>query len=192
MDELLARLRAALRRATPGDGGSRRRDRRLHRRPRRQAGRHARRRRGAPHPDRVADRRGARPQPGQARHASASCCRRCGARSTGRRPTTCASTWPRSGASSSPTRRGRATSSPSPAWATASSATGPRTCLRLLELSVQRVRHSTSGAATQVGSGASYNPAASVYVMSRIEPCSSPRRWRKTTPASRASLLAST
>ena len=38
--------------------------------------------RGAPHPDRVAPGRGPRPQRRQARHASASCSRRCGARST--------------------------------------------------------------------------------------------------------------
>lgn len=37
-------------------------------------------------------------------------------------------------------------------------------------------RHSTSGAATQVGSGDSYSSAASVYAMSTISPLSSPRR----------------
>ena len=37
MDELLARLRAALRRAAPGRGGGRRRDARLHHRPRGEA-----------------------------------------------------------------------------------------------------------------------------------------------------------
>ena len=41
---------------------------------------------------------------------------------TRRRRTTCASTWPSCAASSSPTRRARGTSSPSPAWATASCA----------------------------------------------------------------------
>ena len=40
MDELLARLRAALRRAAPGGGGGGRRDARLHDRPRGEA-RHA-------------------------------------------------------------------------------------------------------------------------------------------------------
>ena len=41
---------------------------------------------------------------------------------------------------------------------------------------VTSVRHSTSGAATQVGSGASYSAAASVYARSRIEPRIAPRR----------------
>ena len=40
----------------------------------------------------------------------------------------------------------------------------------------QSVRHSTSGAATQVGSGASYRAAASEYARSRIEPRNAPRR----------------
>ena len=51
---------------------------------------------------------------------SASCSRTCGAPSTARRPTTCGSTWPTSAASWSPTPPSPATSSPSPAWATAS------------------------------------------------------------------------
>ncbi len=47
MDELFARLRAALRRVAPGRGSGRRRDARLHRRPRRQAGHAATARRSA-------------------------------------------------------------------------------------------------------------------------------------------------
>ena len=57
--------RGAPRRAGRGDAG--RRDRRLRHRPGRQAG-DPRRRRGAPHPDRVGPGRAARAQPGQARH----------------------------------------------------------------------------------------------------------------------------
>jgi two-component system KDP operon response regulator KdpE len=49
-----------------------------------------------------------------------SSCTRCGARRTARRRTTSGSTWPTSAASSSPIPPVRATSSPSPAWATAS------------------------------------------------------------------------
>ena len=75
---------------------------------------------GAPHADRVAPGRDPRAQSRQARDASASCCRRCGARSTRTRRTTCACTWPRSAASWSPTPRSRATSSPSRGWATGS------------------------------------------------------------------------
>ena len=127
MDELLARLRAALRRAAPAEEPAVDRDRRLHDRPRGQAGR-PRRRRGPAHADRVAPRRGARAQPGQARRAAPAARRRCGARSTTTRPTTCACSWPRCGASSSPSRRSRATSSPSRGWATASSSTDRSTC----------------------------------------------------------------
>ena len=105
MDELLARLRAALRRAAPADGGGGRRHRRLHDRPRGEAGRRTRRRGGPAHADRVAHRRGARAQRGQARHAEAAAAGGVGSARTRRRPTTCASSWPRSGASSSPTRR---------------------------------------------------------------------------------------
>ena len=86
MDELLARLRAALRRAAPRRrGAASSTTDRLHRRPRGQAGHDRDGERGPAHPDRVAHRRGARPQRRQARHASASSCRRCGARSTATR-----------------------------------------------------------------------------------------------------------
>ena len=55
--------------------------------------------------------------------ASVSCSPRCGGRATRRPAETCASTWPSCGASSRPTPRGPGTCSPSPAWATASSRT---------------------------------------------------------------------
>ena len=62
MGELLARVRAALRRAAPDGGGRDRRDAALPRRPRRQEG-HGRDRRGrAPDTDRMGDRRAPRPQ----------------------------------------------------------------------------------------------------------------------------------
>ena len=105
MDELLARLRAALRRS-----GTRRRTRRSSRPPSFTidlAAKQARDADGEAGPadaDRVAPARGARPQRGQARVRSASSCRRSGARATRPRPTTCASTWPSCAASSSPTR----------------------------------------------------------------------------------------
>lgn len=49
------------------------------------------------------------------------CSGRCGGRAITGRPTTCGSTWPTCGASSKPNQAGPGTSSPSPAWATASS-----------------------------------------------------------------------
>ena len=71
MDELLARLRAALRRSAPADEeAARRRHARLHDRPRREA-RAPATARGAAHADRVAPRRGARAQPGEARDPAA-------------------------------------------------------------------------------------------------------------------------
>ena len=68
MDELLARLRAALRRAAPAEEEADGRHRRLHRSTSAAKRVHARRRGRAPHADRVAPRRGARAQPRQARH----------------------------------------------------------------------------------------------------------------------------
>ena len=56
--------------------------------------------------------------------ASSSCSPRSGVPATRTRPATCASTWPSCGASSSPTRPGRASCSPSPAWGTGSSRAG--------------------------------------------------------------------
>ena len=56
---------------------------------------------------------------------SATCYRRSGGRSTARRPTTCGSTSPICGPSSSPSRPGPATSSPNRAWATASRPSPP-------------------------------------------------------------------
>ena len=104
MDELLARLRAALaaRRAAPTRQPSST-TRRLHHRPRGEAGA-ARRRRGPPHADRVAPRRGARPQRREARHAAPAAPGGVGPGVRATRRTTCACTWRRSGASSSPTR----------------------------------------------------------------------------------------
>ncbi len=103
----------------PGRGGARRRDARLHHRPRGQA-RAPRGEGGAPHADRVAPGRGVGAQPRASWCRSGSSSRRCGVPSTTTRPRTSACTWPTSGASSNPNRAARATSSPSPGWATAS------------------------------------------------------------------------
>ena len=64
MDELLARLRAALRRAAPADETAEVVTAGFHGRPRCEAG-YQRGRRRAPDPDRVGDRRDPRPQPGK-------------------------------------------------------------------------------------------------------------------------------
>ena len=77
MDELLARLRAAVRRAVPGPGRAGRHHRRLHRRPGRQAGHQGRRRRPA-HADRVAAPRDPGPQPGPPGHPEAAAAGRVG------------------------------------------------------------------------------------------------------------------
>ena len=123
VDELLARMRAVSRRATPVDAqpvvdfGAR------HGGPRRPAGHGPRR-------DQV-DRRPAHARPSgtcsrcccatrASCSASASCSPRCGGPATRRPEATCGSTWRSCGASSSPTRPARGTCSPSPAWATAS------------------------------------------------------------------------
>ena len=120
MDELLARLRAAIRRGTPGAGAADHHHRRLHRRPVRRPG-HRRRQGRQAHPDGVAPARGAGPATRAGWSTTAGCSPRCGARPTGSRPTTCACTWPRCAASSSPTRPTPATCSPRPAAGTASS-----------------------------------------------------------------------
>ena len=65
MDELLARLRAALRRARPAEEEAAVVDRRLRHRPRGQAACTRDGERGAAHPHRVAPGRGARAQPGK-------------------------------------------------------------------------------------------------------------------------------
>ena len=122
MDELLARLRAALRRGRPRRRGAAIvTHRRLHDRPGRQA---------ASTPDggdvhltptewRVVEvlvrNQGKLVTPAAAAPAGV------GPAVRARRPTTCGSTWRRSAASSSPTPPDPATSSPSRAWATASS-----------------------------------------------------------------------
>ena len=106
MDELLARLRAALRR---GDARPRRRpssrptDFAVDLAAKRVT---TRRRRGPADADRVAHRRDARPQPRQARHPAPAPPGGLGAAVRDARPTTSASTWRRSGASSSPTPPG--------------------------------------------------------------------------------------
>ena len=74
-----------------------------------------------PDPDRVADRRAPGPSPRAAGAPERPAARRVGPAPTIGRPTTCGSTCPASGASSSATRRIRGSSSPSRAWATASS-----------------------------------------------------------------------
>ena len=102
MDELLARLRAALRRAAAAEELPSIETESFTVDLAAKEVRGPRRRAGPPHADRVARARGPGPQRGQARRASASCCRRSGARATRPRPTTCASTWPSCGASSSP------------------------------------------------------------------------------------------
>ena len=121
MDELLARLRAALRRAAPGRGGGRGRDRPTSPSTSPPSGSRPRRRRGAPDPDRVAPRRGARPQRGQARHPAPAAPGGVGAavRDGDELP-------PRLHGPDPPQARARpgqarATSSPSRGWATASS-----------------------------------------------------------------------
>ena len=120
MEELLARLRAALRRdgpppaARPVAIGRSTIDLDAHLATR---GRRA----GPAHADRVA----AAGDPASATRASWSrdggCSPRCGGPPTPAAATTCASTWPGCGASSRTTRPGPVTCSPSPAWATASS-----------------------------------------------------------------------
>ena len=124
MDELLARLRAAVRRAEPAGRTARttrdRRDRGLHRRPGREEGPPRRTRRAA-HPDRVAPAGGAGPQHAAGWSARSSCSRRSGGPRTAPRRTICGSTWPSCAASWRRTPRTRGTSSPSRAWGTASS-----------------------------------------------------------------------
>ena len=119
MGELLARVRAALRRGAPATEEADDRHRRVHHRSRRQA-RHERERRGAAHAHRVAPRGDARAQRGQARDPGRAAPRGVGpgvrdrdqlpARLHGAHP---AQARARSGQS-------RASSSPSPAWATGS------------------------------------------------------------------------
>ncbi len=126
MDELLARLRAAVRRAEPvGDGGDVVVEtdaftvdlaaKKVHR-----DGRDVRLTPTEWHLLEVLVRGGGRLV------AQKQLLGRCGGRRTGRRPTTCACTWPSCAANWRPTPRVRGTSSPSPAWGTASrSEAGP-------------------------------------------------------------------
>ena len=78
MNELLARLRAATRRAAPADDEPIVTTERLHHRPRRQASHTRLRRRRPTHPDRVATARGARPPPRPPRHRTSTAPRRLG------------------------------------------------------------------------------------------------------------------
>ena len=119
MDELLARLRAALRRAAPAEESA------VIVTPDFTVDLAAKRvtnaaRRGAPDADRVGDRGDPRAQPRKARSRSASCSTRSGGRSIRPRPTTFASTWPRSAASSNRIHLAHARFTPRPGWGTAS------------------------------------------------------------------------
>ena len=96
MDELLARLRAAVRRSAPAPDEPVVTHPRLHRRPGRQAGHQGRRRRPAD-PDRVAAARDPGPQPRPPDHPEAAAAGRLGPARTGRSPTTCGSTSPSAG-----------------------------------------------------------------------------------------------
>ena len=114
--ELLARLRAALRRGAARPGGH---DGRLRRRdglpgPARGT---PRRCRSPPHPARVRAPRRAGPAPRARADAPGAAGRRVGP-ATPARPITCGSPWATCGASSRPTHRARSTWSPRPAWAT--------------------------------------------------------------------------
>ena len=122
VDELAARLRAAVRRATDraaGERTSRSRGGRPHDRPRRQdrvPGRHSRS--GSPPPSGASS--SCSPATTASSSPAASCCTTSGAPRTARRPATCASTSPSSAASSNGTLRIPGTSSPSRVWATGS------------------------------------------------------------------------
>ncbi len=105
--------------ARPGD--HRGHHRRLHHRPARQEGQPRRPRRPS-HPDRMASAGDPGPQPRAGSSPSSSCSRRSGAPPRATRPTTFGSTWPSCGANWKRTPPTPGTSSPSPAWATASRA----------------------------------------------------------------------
>ena len=114
MDELLARLRAAVRRAAPAPDEPVVATAALHRRPGGQAGQRASDGRRPADPDRVAAARDAGPQRGRLVTPAAAAARGVGPGVRDGDATTCGSTWPSCAASSSPTRPGRATCSPSP------------------------------------------------------------------------------
>ena len=105
MEELLARIRAASRRAGREEPRPGRRGRRASPRPQRLP-RQPRRRGGPPDPDRVADRRRPDPPPRPAGPPGRAAPRGVGTGVRHARPTTSGSTWPSSGASSRPTRVG--------------------------------------------------------------------------------------
>ncbi len=110
MDELLARLRAAVRRRTaaPAVGRPGGRDGDVHRRPGGEEG-PPRRSRGAPdaRPSGACSRSWRATPAGSCRRSS--CCRRCGGRRTPGSPSTCGCTWRSCGASSSRNPRTRGT-----------------------------------------------------------------------------------
>ena len=122
MDELLARPACCAAPSGTRGGGGRRRDAGLHRRPRSQAGPEARRR-SALDAHRVARRRDARPQRGQAGDAAATAARGLGP--AVREGDELPARLPRADPSQARARpvAARATSSPRRAWATASSST---------------------------------------------------------------------
>ena len=119
MDELLARVRAAVRRAVPDQPPEPVVTDVVHRRPRGHPG-DPRRRGGPAHADRVAAARGAGDAARTTGLPAPAAERGLGAGLRRRRPTTCGSTSPACAASSRPTRPARATWSPSRGWATAS------------------------------------------------------------------------
>ena len=125
MDELLARLRAAVRRAAPAQDEPVVTHRRISPSTWRPSGSpdRARATSGSPRPSGSCWRSWSATAAGWS--PSASCCRKSGARPTRPRATTCASTWPSCAASWSPSRPSPATCSPSPAWATASRSDHP-------------------------------------------------------------------
>ena len=121
MDELLARLRAALRRAAPAEEEAVvvTADFTIDLAAKRVRRRATARRSGSRRPSGTSSRCSCATRASSSRRSS--CCRRCGVRRTRRRPTTCACSWPRCGASSSRSPGARGTSSPSRGWATGSS-----------------------------------------------------------------------
>ena len=121
MDELLARLRAALRRAAPVRGGGGRRHRRLHDRPRGEAGGRRRRRGDPAHPDRVAHRRGARAHTRASSSAQKQLLQEVWGPAYETETNYLRVFMAQVRRKLEPTRATRATSSPSPGWATGSS-----------------------------------------------------------------------
>ena len=129
LDELLARLRALLRRSVEPEQRSSGQDRCLHRGPGQAPGDQGRRGRPAD-PHGMEDSGGSGPQSGKAHHPAAAALQRSGVRPTPRRPTTSGFTWRSCGASWSRIPPARATCSPRPASATGSCPDGFLRCRR--------------------------------------------------------------